>query len=212
MSEDNSSEFLAAGLAADVAAALTARLQRSGGAALAVPGGATPVKFLRALSRQKLDWPRITITLTDERRVPEDSPRRNARLVRENLLHGEAASARFIPLDPANEAEIAALAPYAAIVLGMGLDGHTASLFPHGDRLAQALAGPRAVETITAPAAEEPRFTLTLPILLGADFLALLIEGNAKFVALNAAMHPGEIADMPVRGVLARAPRIYWCP
>ncbi len=212
MPETASRQHIADSLATDVAAALRARLSQTGVASLAVSGGTTPILFLKTLSQQKLDWSRVTITLADDRCVPEDSPRSNASLVRENLLKNQSLKARFIPLMGALEQTIATLIPFAAIVLGMGLDGHTASLFPGADHLAEALTGPHLIQAISAPGVPEPRVTLTVPVLLGADFLALHIEGDAKLAALNAAMHPGPVADMPIRAVLDRPPRIYWCP
>lgn len=224
---------LADGLAAHVAAALTARLaqagQRGGGrAALAVSGGRTPTRFFQALSRQAVDWSRIDITLVDERWVDEGSDRSNAALVRANLLQGPAAAATFVPLyaDAATpedglaqlSARIAALPlPFAAVVLGMGDDGHTASFFPGGDRLAGALAPApgQLLETMRAPAAGEPRITLTLPVLLAADTLCLHIEGAGKQRVLEAALVSGPAEAMPIRAVLTRSERpveIFWCP
>jgi 6-phosphogluconolactonase len=198
-----------------VAAALRTRIAETGSAALAVSGGTTPVQFFFALSQQILDWADVTITLVDDRCVPENSPRSNARLVRETLLQNAAAAAKFLPLVGADDAAITALGlPFAAVVLGMGTDGHTASFFPGGDHLAQALTGPHIIETMTAPGVPEPRITLTLPTLLTANFLAVHIEGAEKAAALEAALQPGPIAKMPIRAILARqpAPEIFWCP
>ncbi len=211
---------LAEALADAVAAALAARLARAGAAALAVSGGTTPVRFFQALSTRELDWRRVSITLVDDRWVPESSPRSNAALVRRHLLQGAAAAAAFVPLvnsaatPEAGLAEveraIAALPlPLAAVVLGMGLDGHTASFFPDGDRLAEALAPSHGqhVESMRAEAAIEPRITLTLPVLLQADYVALHIEGDAKRALLQ-----NGAAELPVGAMLARtpAPAIFW--
>jgi 6-phosphogluconolactonase len=218
---------LAEALADTIAAAIRRRLAKDGSAAIAVSGGTTPVRFFQALSKKSLNWRAVTVTLVDERWVPADSPRSNAGLVQKNLLQGPAAAAGFVPLADAVttpeegkigiERAIRALnLPFAAVTFGMGNDGHTASFFPGGDRLAEALnpSAGQIVETIHAPGAGEARVTLTLPSLLAADTVAIQIEGAAKRAALDAAMQPGPVPDMPIRAVLAAqpAPDIYWCP
>ena len=218
-------EVLAKALARDVAAALSARLAVQVEAMLAVSGGSTPGLFFAELSKAGLDWSRVIVTLVDDRWVPEASPRSNAALVRRHLLINNAAAARFIPLyngaaspqagRAAIEAQFAQLPlSLAAAVLGMGEDGHTASFFPGGDRLAMALAPAQgqSVEAMNAPNAGEPRITLTLPVLLKADLLALHIEGEAKRVVLEQALAEGPVEAMPVRAVLRHDPKIYWSP
>ncbi len=219
-------DALANSLAEYVARALRSRLAQNGAAALAISGGTTPVKFFQALSKSPLNWAAVTITLVDDRWVPDSSPRSNAGLVRQHLLQGEASAATFVPLVNGAETPEAGLAaadeaisklrPFTAVVLGMGTDGHTASFFPSGDHLDQALAPTRGqnVETMRAEAAGEPRITLTLPVLLEAGYVALHIEGTAKRQVLEAARQPGPVEDMPIRAILARdpAPDIFWSP
>jgi 6-phosphogluconolactonase len=216
---------LAEALADYAVAALRDRLARDGVAALAVSGGSTPLRFFRALSRKVLDWRAVGLTLVDDRWVGVSSPRSNAALVHANLLQGPAAAANFLPLvnDSATpeegraaiEAAIAALPlPFAVVVLGMGADGHTASFFPGGDRLAEALSPARGqlVESVRSEAAVEPRITLTLPVLLAAEHIALHIQGSAKREVLAAALQPGPVEAMPIRAVLTHHPEVFWCP
>ncbi len=199
-----------------------------GEARLAVSGGSTPALFFEALSRLDLDWAKVMVTLVDERFVAEDSPRSNAALVKRALLRERAAAARFLPLAGDVSAGLAAsidrvdhaiamLGRLDAVILGMGNDGHTASFFPGGDRLVDALDmnSRRHVLSIEAPGAGEPRLTLTLKALLEANFIALHIEGAKKRETLDIALGGGSELDMPVRAVINRAGdrlQIFWAP
>ena len=219
---------LAQALANSVADDLRTALQERQVASLALSGGNTPKAFMRALSKQSLDWSQVVVTLVDERWVPEDNARSNAALLRENLLQGQAAAARFLPLHrdtttpeealDALERDLAALpSPFDAVVLGMGNDGHTASFFPGGDRLADALDPDSTLRVLPmrAPGAGEPRITLTLPTLLAARHLYLHIEGAEKQAVLAQALVGTDAgAGYPIRAVLrhARSPlATYWC-
>jgi 6-phosphogluconolactonase len=150
--------------------------------------------------------------------VPDDSPRSNARLVRETLLRNSAEAASFSPLADVRlpeDQELAAASarianlplPADVVVLGMGGDGHTASWFPGADRLAEAMdsAARQLVLPIRAAGAEEPRLTLTGRVILRARAIALEIEGEAKLATLAAALAPGPEEAMPIRAVLRRA-------
>jgi 6-phosphogluconolactonase len=219
---------LADGLADAVAAALSAAIAERGEGTIAVSGGSTPKAFFKALSSKIIDWPKVTVTLVDERFVEPDSDRSNEKLVRDNLLINAAAAAKLQPLYyPAATAEEAAAAatkqtaalgcPFDVVILGMGGDGHTASFFPGGSRLAEALdpATPRGVMTMEADGAGEPRLTFTFSSLQDARLLVLHIEGAAKKDVLAKAEAPGDEAEMPIRAILRRAVsplQIYWAP
>jgi 6-phosphogluconolactonase len=212
------SENLAEAFAEWTAALLSDAVAERGAATLIVSGGNTPKRYFGALSRRDIDWSRVNVTLADERRVADDNPRSNAKLVRENLLQNRAVAARFIPLADvrlspdqelaAAQARIADLpSPADLVVLGMGDDGHTASWFPKGDRLLEAMnPGERAlVLPIVAPAAPEPRLTLTARVILRARTIALHIEGDSKRAVLAKALSEGASEDMPIRTVLREA-------
>ena len=219
---------LAEGLADAVASALSSAIAAHGEACIAVSGGSTPKAFFKALSMKTIDWPKVVVTLVDERFVSPDSDRSNEKLVRDNLIVHAAAAARFEPLyyPTATGEEAAATAtrqmarrgcPFAVVVLGMGGDGHTASFFPGGSRLQEALdpATPRGVMTMEAEGAGEPRLTFTFSSLQDARFLVLHIEGNGKKDVLAKAEAPGEELEMPIRAMLRRASsplQVYWAP
>lgn len=193
----NSAET-AQGLATFVADALRDALRRRGKASLIVSGGRTPVLFLNALSAHQIDWANVHVGLADDRWLPPDHADSNERLVRENLLRGPAASAHFVSLVNSIEtaeqhlasAEISLLKmqqPYDAIILGVGDDGHTASLFPDADGIADALNLKQAKQlaAITPKTAPYQRITLTLRALLNSRALMFLIEGEGKRTALE---------------------------
>lgn len=207
-------EALAATLARDVAEELERAIEAKGRATLAVSGGTTPKLFFEKLSEIDIPWARVSVTLVDERQVPETSERSNARLVRTHLLRNRAAAARFVPLVDNPDAE--RIPSFDVAVLGMGNDGHTASFFPGGDSLAEAIDADtkKRLIAITAPGAGEPRLTFTLPVLEQAGRLALHIEGAEKKQVLKQALADGPEEDMPVRAVLRSAAPVtlYWCP
>lgn len=172
-------------------------------ATLAVPGGTTPAPFLKALAGADLTWQHIRVLPTDERQVPPESPRSNARLIRETLLQGPAAAAHMIDLT-GSAADVADALPIDVAVLGMGADMHTASLFPGAPELAAALdPGAPPVMAIHPPGEPEARLTLTAPVLRGAGVIHVLITGPDKLAALRGALADGPVADAPVRAVLA---------
>jgi 6-phosphogluconolactonase len=222
-------QIQATALAERIAGRLRTALADHGHAVLAVSGGSTPKTFFASLSREKLDWARVQVTLVDERWVPDNDERSNARLVKSLLLQRAASAAQFVPLytgDATPEAGLATVdarigalpLPFDAVVLGMGDDGHTASFFPGGDHLVEALDldGRARVLPMHAPGAGEPRITLSLPTLLDTRALYLLVTGEKKRDLLaDARLGLGAAQHYPVRAVLTqqRVPvAVYWCP
>lgn len=219
---------LAEALATSVAAHLQAACDARGKAVLAVSGGTTPARFFKALSVKDLPWSKITVTLVDERFVPPSNDRSNQKLVTELLLQNAAAKANFVGLyhasadaDAAVQLAATAIAalgqPFDVTILGMGGDGHTASFFPGGDHLADAISmqQPALVLSMQAEGAGEPRLTLTLPVIVHSRFVVLHIEGDGKKAVLDKALGDGATTDMPIRAVLRHTPinlEIFWAP
>jgi 6-phosphogluconolactonase len=212
-------------LAETVADALREAIDSHGRASLVVSGGRSPVAFFQCLSRQDLDWSRVVVGLADERWVDPRSTQSNEYLVVNYLLQGRAASAAFVGLyQPAESVEVAAEAAEAALdelpqpidvlVLGMGEDGHTASLFPGSPNLAEALDPecPRRCLPMLAPSEPRERLTLTAPMLLGARHQLLVISGQAKVETLRRALAGNDVREMPIRAFLHFPLEIHWHP
>lgn len=197
----------AAALADDLESVLRGAIDARGGAILAVSGGRTPAAVFQRLAPRDIDWSRVTVTLTDERWVPEAHPDSNAGLVRRHLLQGNAAAARFVPLyggEAGPEAGQAACnsrlgelpLPIDATYLGMGDDGHFASLFP-GEEAVDARDG--ICVAVPATAGRSGRMSLTAPTLLGSRSIYLLFNGEAKHRCYRQAKQPGSARELPIR-------------
>lgn len=213
-------ELMAMTLAQVLAEALEDTLNTHPRATLAVPGGTTPAPVFDSLSAITLPWARVDVLLTDERWVPETSPRSNTALLRRHLLTGPAAAATVLPMvadTPTPEEALPALAarigphlPLSVCLLGMGDDMHTASIFPGADRLKEALKGPGILYPMRAPGAPEPRVTLSMQTLRGAMHRHIVITGAAKREALERArtLKPRQA---PVAKLLEDS-TVHWAP
>lgn len=202
-------------LARRVSAALQSGIDARGLASLVVSGGKSPRKFFENLRTAALDWSRVCIALADERWVDPGDPGSNEHFVREVLLKDKAAAARFVGLkNAAPTPDLGAVSawetfarvprPFDVVVLGMGDDGHTASLFPNSPNLPRALNPSAAAGCVgmLAPVAPQPRMSLNLSALLDARRIVFLLNGDAKLRTYAAAGADGPIEDMPVRAVL----------
>lgn len=217
---------LAAALAGEIKVDLEEAVAARGAASLVVSGGRTPVKLFEQLRNEKLDWSKVWVSLADERWVDTGTHASNERLVRETLLVGPAAAAHFVGLkNPAPTPEAGAdwatraltrvPHPFDVVVLGMGEDGHTASLFPGSLALARGLdpAAAPACIAVNALVAPHARVSLNLAALLDSRRIVLHIEGDAKWHVYQRARMPGTTAELPVRAVLQQKEvpvDVYW--
>lgn len=204
-------------LAQDLTAALASRAR----ATFVVPGGTTPGPIFDRLCRVDLDWTRVDVMLSDERWLPEDDARSNTRLLRQRLLIDRAAAAGYLPLYAAYEHPeqgLSALAaglephlPIAVMLLGMGADMHTASLFPGADKLALGLAPDAPVLVpMRAAGAPEARITLSARVLDASEYKHIVIMGAEKRAALGRAQTLAPSAA-PVGAVLNET-TVHWAP
>ncbi|MFK7902958.1 MAG: 6-phosphogluconolactonase [Nitratireductor sp.] len=219
----NDRDELARWLADHIAELLSDAIAKNGVASLAVSGGGTPKLLFVELSKHKIAWDKVTLTLVDERWVNADSDRSNAKLVYDLFKQNEASELNFLPLFhddiDANAIETKrglyeAITPFDVVILGMGTDGHTASFFPGGTTLAVAVdtQTKSLLIDIEAEGAGEPRVTFTLPPLVGAGETILHIEGQEKHDVLMQASKLSNADEMPIKHILNALPdlRVVW--
>jgi len=209
-----------------VCSILEQAIKQDGRASLIVSGGRTPVALFQALSMQVLDWSKVDISLADERWVEVDDPASNEKMLREQLLQNNAAVANFVGLkNPATDANDGVQhcnsklsqikTPFDVLILGMGEDGHTASLFPCSDQIEAGLdmqSGQNyiAVSPTTAP---NQRMSLTLPALVNSRNVFLHLTGESKKQVLQQALSGDDFKAMPIRAVLNHADvELVWAP
>jgi 6-phosphogluconolactonase len=222
----------AAAMAARVGDLVQSGLERAiaaqGLATIALSGGSTPSLLYQELAARKIDWPNVAATLVDERFVPPTAKGSNEAFIRDVFLRGNASQARFVGLW--NDAPTLALAaaeanaqvrnlvrPFDVVILGMGLDGHTASWFPKADGLASALSdGAPLVIPVRAAKSEATgdyldRLTLSLRPVAEAHLVILLLAGGEKRKAFETFAGDGAVEDAPVRAVLRARPDLWAC-
>ncbi len=211
--------ILAKQLAAKIGNILVEQVNKNNKASIAFSGGSTPKKMLQYLAEiNNIAWEKIDITLVDERFVDESSNRSNAKMLKENLLNNIANKTNFFPLysegKKLDEEEIIKInqslktikQPFDIIILGMGLDGHTASFFPNEKELQKAFTTEKMALALKSSDGED-RISLSLKTILSAKNLFLHIEGIKKQEILKEALKKGNIEQMPIRAILYQQKR-----
>ena len=207
-----------------IAELLKNRLAHHPLASAVVCGGTTPAGCFEALSQYPLDWDRVRFSLSDERWVPSDHEDSNEKLIRDSLLVGKAAVAELAPVyvaDASREERCEELQdplpvlPFSFSLIGMGADGHFASLFPDAENLDVGLAADsgRLYVPVDTAASEHPRVSMTLAGISRADEIVLLFFGDEKLEVYERAVE--ESNGYPVSRLLRqkRAPvRLFWAP
>lgn len=211
-------EMLAMALASRIAGELSQHLRMNDTASLCVPGGTTPAPVFDMLSGSELDWARVTVFLNDERWVDGEHVRSNSRFLHRHLLRDQAQGAQYLDLytgDAEPEQGVAALTtavtphlPVTVLLLGMGGDMHTASLFPDAPDTELALAANAPPVMAIRSVRDEPRITLTASALHGALHTHLLITGPDKRQALETAQKLDPI-KAPIREFLGDI-TVHW--
>jgi 6-phosphogluconolactonase len=221
-------QALCSALAGEIRVDLQEAIAARGAASLLVSGGASPIPLFAQLSRESLPWNRVWIGLTDERWVDAADPQSNERLAREHLLQANAAEAHFIGMkNPAATPESGIdwawramkrlPRPYDVVLLGMGNDGHFASLVPNSLGLMRSLdidAAPSCV-AMHSLATPHPRVSQNLSALLDSRRIVLMLVGDEKWSVYQRAKQTGSMSEMPIRAVLAQQQtpiEVYWSP
>ena len=215
-------------LADSVQQILSEAIKHKGKASIAVSGGSTPKGLFSILSHCDLEWSKVTITLADERWVPLDSIDSNTRLVHENLLQNKAAAAKFFHLKQGEElneetlsdlnvAANTTLLPLDVLILGMGEDGHTASLFPCSEQITEGLSqdNESALLKVLPTTAPHQRISFSFAALSKSKHTFLHLCGENKQVVLNQALEGQDSFEMPIRAFLHHPSlntQVYWAP
>nr|WP_067295344.1 6-phosphogluconolactonase [Marinobacterium profundum] len=216
-------EQLTEALAEHISQSLSDAVKTRGEAAIALSGGRTPLPLFQRLSQSPLPWSSISVTLADDRWLATDQADSNAGLIQSNLLQNQAQQARFISLWQAGKTAYEAQADCAErlaslpaeldmVVLGMGNDGHTASLFPCASELEHALETDAPCAAVTPTSAPHARMTLSAKRLLASRERILHLKGADKLETLQQALLDDDIRIMPIRLFLRQPLTIYWSP
>ncbi|MCW8877811.1 MAG: 6-phosphogluconolactonase [Kangiellaceae bacterium] len=207
-------------------------IQSNGEASFMVSGGSTPKALYQSLATSEIAWHQITVGMVDERWVDRHSEASNEKFIRINLLNNKAAKSRFVNMKIENQCVQQAEfnvnqnysqlnKPFDLTILGMGNDGHTASLFPYADGIEEALKNEsKLCSAISAKRSKvtgefTERMTLTAPAINRSRLIKLLITGKDKLDTYNRALAGDDIIEMPVRAILNQKQTpivVYWAP
>ena len=221
----NNSESLASDLCQCIGEILTEAIRKRGRASMAVSGGSTPIRLFKEFSLLSIDWTKIDLTLADDRWVDAKNADSNELLVRTHLIKNKAAQVNFISLKndakTAKEGQIYSekmlrkiTLPFDVVVLGMGSDGHTASLFPCSDELPEAMNLNNSNYLISTSPKTAPyeRISLTARVIFDSKNVFLHLNGSSKLQTLESAMEYKDLNKMPIYTFLKNGLSIYWSP
>ena len=207
-------------------------LKQSNSASFIIPGGTTPAPAFKQLSKSGLDWSKVTIAQSDERWIPAEHKQSNQGLTKKTLLINNAKNAQYTAMKNTQQTAVMGeeicnrdyknlASPFSLTMLGMGLDGHMASLFPNSKTITQALDLANknlciAIDGTGCPVAGDypERMSLTLSALLKSELIILLITGKEKMNVVELAMKSNQIEKLPISGLLNQKlvpVEIYYC-
>ena len=221
----NNSESSDIDLSHRIGQILTQSITEYGCASIAVSGGRTPISLFEELSILNLDWSKVELTLVDERWIDAKHKDSNELLVRKHLIKNKATQIKFFPIkNSANSAKEGQILyeqvlqqlklPFDVIVLGMGEDGHTASLFPCCKELSQAMDPDNQQKCIVTKPKNAPyeRISLTFSTISKAKNLILHLRGSSKLQTFEFAMTLKDAKKMPIYAFTEKPLEIYWSP
>jgi len=219
-------DLLIQSLVSYVSSLIEKSIEKYSYANIAVSGGKTPKNFFRTLSKVDLDWGKVNISLVDDRFLSPNDSQTNEFLVRENLLINNAKKANFFPLlqknsniyeccDYLNKNYIKNFkTSFHVVILGLGIDGHTGSIFPCSKEIRLALDDntKKTYIAVHPTSVEFSRITLTKKYILKSKNIIIHISGNKKIQTLRKAIKLEKAEEMPIISFLTRENQIYWCP
>ena len=222
---NNSSESLVADLSQNIAEIIDEAIQKKGRASMAVSGGSTPKPLFEELSLIDLDWPKVDLTLVDDRWVDANHKDSNELLVRTHFIKNYAERVNFVPLKNDESTAIKGVSlteealtnfkmPFDIVILGMGADGHTASLFPCSDELERGmdLNTDHTLISTNPKTAPYERISLTAKSIMDSKKIFLHLNGSSKLNTLEEAMNLSDSSKMPIYAFLNHGLDIFWSP